>query len=101
MGRMTSSMAFSWTCQPKRKEVQAQRARHLTNWVTLAGQVHSLARAGSIAMMVRTAVVRGEMFGRTECSMSWTRPPVMEAATVPVWSPALVASTERILSAVL
>jgi len=46
MGRMTSRMAFSWTCHPNRKEVQAQRARHLMNWVLLEGEFHSLTRAG-------------------------------------------------------
>ena len=67
MGRITSRMAFSWTCQPKRKEVQAQRARDLMNWLVLLGQVQSLTRAGSQARMVRLAVARGEMLGRTEC----------------------------------
>ena len=51
--------------------------------------------------MVRMIVVRGEMLGRTECEISWTRPPVMEAATVLVVRPACLARRERILSAVL
>ena len=101
MGRITNSIAFSWTCQPSRNEVQAHSARHLMNWLVLEGQVHSLARAGSMASRVRTAVVSGEMLGRTECWMSCTSPPVMEAASVPVLSPACLPRTERILSAVL
>ena len=101
MGRMTNRIAFSWTCQPSRNEVQAHSARHLMNWLVLEGQVHSLARAGTIATRVSRAVVRGEMSGRTEWWMSCTSPPVMEPAKVPVSSPACLAANASTLSAVL
>ena len=47
IGKMTKSIAFSWTCQPNRKEVQPQRQRHLINCWILFGLNQSLTRAGN------------------------------------------------------
>ena len=79
-------ITFSCTCQPHRKLVQPQRARHLMNCWMLPGLAQSLNRAGSqradntrvissimstsqhvyTAPMVRMMVARGVMSGSTE-----------------------------------
>ena len=60
MGRMMRSTAFSWTCQPNRKDDQAHNTRHLRNWVTLCGESHSLTKAGTMVSRVMTAVTGGK-----------------------------------------
>ena len=47
IGKMTKRMAFSWTCQPNKNEVQPQRQRHLINCCMLLGLNQSLTSAGN------------------------------------------------------
>ena len=102
-GIMIISTAFSWTCQPNMKEVNAHRTTLWKKTTTSPARRHNVHKHGcntrdssmsfsfaalrtgllfcrtSIASTVQTRVWRGVMLGSTTCSNSCTKPPVMDA----------------------
>ena len=80
---MTSRMAFSCTCQPKRNDANPQRVTAPIK-VSEVGCKKSLASGSSWKMRVRMNVVLGEISGRTAKEVSPTRPRV--TLFTAVWS---------------
>jgi len=74
-GMMTSRMAFSWTCQPKRKDAYPQRVTEPMN-VSHVGSKKSFMRGIIWKRRVRAKVVRAVTSGSTANEVSPTRPRV-------------------------
>lgn len=69
-GMMAIRIAFSCTCHPNIKDVNAQMTMHLTKCIGCLFRKKSLIIAGTRKMAVKIIVTNGEIFGKNEWDIS-------------------------------
>ena len=70
---MVMRMAFSWTCQPKRKEHKEMGTRAKRK-VSFAGLLQTFHKSGAMVITVSAIVTTGGTSGRTKVDVEPTSP---------------------------